>query len=38
VASILPENVEVTIEVAPPTENTPTLGVTPTLRTPTPTP
>ena len=38
VASILPESVEVTIEVAPPAENTPTLGVTPTLRTPTPTP
>jgi len=38
VASILPESVEVTIEVAPPAENTPTLGVTPVSRTPTPTP
>jgi YbbR domain-containing protein len=38
VASILPESVEVTIEVAPPEENTPTPGVTLASRTPTPTP
>jgi len=38
VASILPESVEVTIEVAPPVENTATPGVIPASRTPTPTP
>jgi len=38
VASILPESVEVTIQVAPPVENTVTPGLTPASRTPTPTP